>query len=228
MNQMKKQQIIISSVIFFLLGIFLLWYLLGIDLALLQKYKDNIATFIDQHYFLAILIYISAYAIISSLPIPGDFILSIAAGYFFGYRAGSLFASSAITLGSGSAFLFYRFVLKYLVPRYYATLIASLTTKHQVYDFLTIFIYRLIPFLPAFALTFGAAALSSMRFYIFLIATWLGILPLTITYVRMGKEFATLNAPQDILLRPIFIGMLIILTLFFVAPRIIRLFTKDT
>lgn len=131
-------------------------------------------------------IFVFAYAAFALLMLPGA-ILTIGAGFIFGLGWGFVAVSAGSTLGAALAFLVGRFLAR--------DKIRALTAdkpKFQQIDRAIgergarlIFLLRLSPIVP-FNLSNFFYGLTAVKFWPYVLASWLGMMPGTLAYVYFG------------------------------------------
>src|SRR5438552_1048798 len=133
-----------------------------------------------------ILIFIGVYALATVLLAPGS-ILTIGAGFAFGLSKGFLAVSAGATLGAAAAFLVARFIAREKVE---AT--AKGNEKFREIDKAIgkqgaklIFLLRLSPLIP-FNLSNYFYGLTGVKFWPYVLASWIGMMPGTFLYVYIG------------------------------------------
>src|SRR6266699_4524829 len=133
-----------------------------------------------------ILIFIGVYAVATVLLAPGS-ILTIGAGFAFGLWKGFLAVSAGATLGAAAAFLVARFIAREKVE---AT--AKGNEKFREIDKAIgkqgaklIFLLRLSPLIP-FNLSNYFYGLTGVKFWPYVLASWIGMMPGTLLYVYIG------------------------------------------
>ena len=133
-----------------------------------------------------ILIFIGVYALATVLLAPGS-ILTIGAGFAFGLSKGFLAVSAGATLGAAAAFLVARFIAREKVE---AT--AKGNEKFREIDKAIgkqgaklIFLLRLSPLIP-FNLSNYFYGLTGVKFWPYVLASWIGMMPGTLLYVYIG------------------------------------------
>jgi uncharacterized membrane protein YdjX (TVP38/TMEM64 family) len=133
-----------------------------------------------------ILIFIAVYAVATVLLAPGA-ILTIGAGFAFGLWKGFLAVSAGSTVGAALAFLVARFVARDRIEA-----MARQNEKFQGLDNAIgrqgaklIFLLRLSPVIP-FNLSNYFYGLTAVRFWPYVFASWIGMMPATFLYVYIG------------------------------------------
>lgn len=133
-----------------------------------------------------ILIFVAVYAAGTVLLAPGA-ILTIGAGFAFGFWRGFLAISAGATLGASLAFLVARFIARDKVEA-----IAQRNDKFRKIDNAIgkqgaklVFLLRLSPVIP-FNLSNYLYGLTGVRFWPHVLASWTGMMPGTLLYVYIG------------------------------------------
>ena len=128
-----------------------------------------------------------AYALVTVLMMPGS-ILTMGAGLLFGVLWGTVTVSIASTTGAAMAFLVGRFVARDWVASK-----VSGRPKFQAIDravgrqgFKIVLLTRLSPIFP-FNLLNYAYGLTGVKFWSYVLASWIGMLPGTLMYVYFGS-----------------------------------------
>lgn len=133
------------------------------------------------------LIFIAIYIVATVLLIPGS-VLTLGAGAAFGLAWGSACVSIAATIGAALAFLIGRHLTRDLVarkidrnPRF-----AAIDRAVAAEGWKVVALARLSPLFP-FTLLNYAFGLTKVRFWHYVVASWVGMLPGTIMYVYLGS-----------------------------------------
>jgi uncharacterized membrane protein YdjX (TVP38/TMEM64 family) len=133
-----------------------------------------------------IFIFIGVYAVATVLLAPGA-ILTIGAGFAFGLWKGFLAASGGATIGAALAFLVARFIARDKIEA-----IAQRNDKFRKIDNAIgrqgaklIFLLRLSPVIP-FNLSNYFYGLTAVKFWPYVVASWIGMMPGTFLYVYIG------------------------------------------
>jgi uncharacterized membrane protein YdjX (TVP38/TMEM64 family) len=133
-----------------------------------------------------IFIFIGVYAVATVLLAPGA-ILTVGAGFAFGLWKGFLAAFGGATIGAALAFLVARFIARDKIEA-----IAQRNDKFRKIDNAIgrqgaklIFLLRLSPVIP-FNLSNYLYGLTGVKFWPYVLASWLGMMPGTFLYVYIG------------------------------------------
>ena len=133
-----------------------------------------------------VVIFIIVYVIATVLFAPGS-ILTIGAGFVFGLGLGVVAVSIGSVIGAALAFLISRYVARSKIEA-----IASRNEKFKAVDRAIgeqggklVFLLRLSPLIP-FSLSNYLYGLTAVRFWPYVLASWIGMLPGTVLYVYLG------------------------------------------
>jgi uncharacterized membrane protein YdjX (TVP38/TMEM64 family) len=159
---------------------------LAMRFLLVQQWLRNFNDWVGQMGVAGIFIFIGVYAIATVLLAPGS-ILTIGAGFAFGLWKGFLAASAGATLGASLAFLVARFIARDKVEA-----IAKKNEKFSNIDDTIgkqgaklIFLLRLSPVIP-FNLSNYFYGLTGVKFWRYVLASWIGMMPATFLFVYIG------------------------------------------
>ena len=140
-----------------------------------------------DHGTIAWLAFLATYVVATVLVVPGS-ILTLAGGFLFGLPLGVALVSAGSVLGAAAAFLIGRFLARDWVaerieslPRFHALDIA---TRRD--GFMIVLLARLSPLFPFNLLNYGLG-LTGVPFRDYVLASWLGMLPITVLYVYVGS-----------------------------------------
>ena len=151
-----------------------------------QQWLRNFNDLVSQMGVAGIFIFIFVYAFATVLLAPGS-VLTIGAGFAFGLWKGFLAVSAGATLGASLAFLVARFIARGKIE--------SVSQRHEKFRKIDnaigkqgaklIFLLRLSPVIP-FNLSNYFYGLTSVEFWPYVLASWIGMMPGTFLYVYIG------------------------------------------
>jgi len=151
-----------------------------------QQWLRSFNDWVGQMGAAGIFIFIGVYAAATVLLAPGA-ILTIGAGFAFGLWKGFLAVSAGATLGASLAFLVARFIARAKIEA-----IAKGNEKFRKIDNAIgeqgaklIFLLRLSPAIP-FNLSNYFYGLTAVKFWPYVLASWIGMMPGTFLYVYIG------------------------------------------
>src|SRR5437588_10860652 len=151
-----------------------------------QQWLRSFNDWVGKMGLAGIFIFIAVYAAATVLLAPGA-ILTIGAGFAFGLWKGFLAVSAGATLGAALAFLVARFIARDKVEA-----IAKGNEKFRKIDNAIgkqgaklIFLLRLSPAIP-FNLSNYFYGLTGVKFWPYVLVSWIGMIPGTFLYVYIG------------------------------------------
>jgi len=151
-----------------------------------QQWLRNFNDWVGQMGVVGIFIFIIVYAVATVLLAPGS-VLTIGTGFAFGLWKGFVAVSAGSTLGAALAFLVARFIARDKIEA-----IAQRNEKFRRIDNAIgkrgaklILLLRLSPVIP-FNLSNYFYGLTGVRFWPYVLASWIGMMPGTFLYVYIG------------------------------------------
>lgn len=214
--------------------LFFLLYYFGINqylsYASLQQHHQKLISWTNQHYIYAAGLYMLFYIICVAVSFPGALILTLTGGLLFGLWWGVLFVVISATLGSTLIFLIVKFALNDWITKKTAGWVSKMRKGFQDNAFSYLLILRLIPLFPFWAVNI-VPALLGVKAQIFILATFLGIIPGSMIYVSIGNGLNHLfekgQAPDlKMILTPPILWPLLALALLSLMPILYKKF-KD-
>lgn len=127
------------------------------------------------------------YIFLTSLSLPVAFILGLLSGMLFDIYHAVLIVSFASSIGATLAFLLSRFLFKDYFEGIFSSQYEKINKGFMRNGVYYLYALRMIPIFPYFIinLTFG---LTTMKTGIFYIVTQIGMFPMTLLIILMGKE----------------------------------------
>src|SRR6266480_3390125 len=166
--------------------VILIGLLLAMKFLPVQQWLRSFNDWVGQMGLAGIFIFIAVYAAATVLLAPGA-ILTIGAGFAFGLWKGFLAVSAGATLGAALAFLVARFIARDKIEA-----MARRNPKFRRIDNAIgkqgaklIFLLRLSPVIP-FNLSNYFYGLTAVKFWPYVLASWIGMMPGTFLYVYIG------------------------------------------
>jgi uncharacterized membrane protein YdjX (TVP38/TMEM64 family) len=155
----------------------------------LKSFLDAIRELGPTGYALFIIVYIAATVFF----LPGS-ILTLGAGATFGLVGGFVAVSIGSTLGASASFLVGRFIARDSIAKKVKgnDRFAAIDRAVGKEGFKIVFLTRLSPIFP-FNLLNYAYGLTTVPFWHFFFASWIGMMPGTILYVYLGSAAAELG-----------------------------------
>src|SRR5206468_12317834 len=88
-----------------------------LSLEALKSNRDALLAFTNQHFALAVALYIAIYCVVVAVSLPGAAIFTLAGGFLFGSVLGTVFVNLGARTGATLAFLPARYLLRDWVER---------------------------------------------------------------------------------------------------------------
>lgn len=187
MNNKKKVNIIKFTIFIIIvsMGLFIMFknrhLIMDIDI-------DKVIKFIDEDGAMASVIYMLSYAIKPFLVIIPTNILAIISGTMFGPIRGFLFTMVGFFISGTIAFYIARILGKDFVESIIGKRLMKLDDNMEKNGFNILLMLRLPPILPFDPLSY-ACGLTKISYGEFITASLLGVMPETICYSILGKNF---------------------------------------
>jgi uncharacterized membrane protein YdjX (TVP38/TMEM64 family) len=168
------------------LAMILIALFLAMKLLPVREWLTNFNDWVGQMGATGIFVFVVVYAVATIVMAPGS-ILTIGAGFAFGLWKGFFAVSAGATLGASLAFLVARFIARDKIEA-----VAKRNEKFRRIDNAIgregaklIFFLRLSPVIP-FNLSNYFYGLTGVRFWPYVLASWIGMMPGTFLYVYIG------------------------------------------
>jgi len=159
-----------------------------LSLQSIAAHREELRQFIADNWVLALLIYAVVYVIAVALSFPAAGFLTVIGGLLFGWLAGAITTIFAATTGATIIFLAARTSLEKVLERKSGPLLNKIREGFARDAFSYLLFLRLVPLFP-FWLVNIASALAHLRLKTFVLATFLGIIPITIAFSFVGASF---------------------------------------
>jgi uncharacterized membrane protein YdjX (TVP38/TMEM64 family) len=160
---------------------FVVWWLMPVE-----QWLEQVQGSMARMGALGGLVFGLLYVVAALLFVPGS-VLTLGAGLVFGLGWGTVVASAAATTTAGAAFLITRYLARDRVAR--------LARRHEKFGAIdeavrekgwkVVALLRLSPLVP-FSVSNYLYGLTAIRFWPYLLASWVAMLPGTVLYVYLG------------------------------------------
>jgi len=157
-----------------------------LSLTFLAESHESLESFVAVHPVAAPLGFALAYTLSVAFSFPAASVLTVFAGFLFGWIGGGLLVSVAATAGATIVFLAARTALGGFLKRRVGGRAARLACGFEENAFSYLLMLRLAPIVPFWVLNI-APALFDVRLKTYVAATLLGILPATFAYAYLGE-----------------------------------------
>lgn len=156
-----------------------------VSIETLRAQRDALDAFVDDHRLAAVALYLVSFVTLILLSLPVSFVMTVAGGYLFGPTLAVPLALIAVTGGSTLFVVLTRSALGALMRDRLKGRLARLERGFKADAFNYLLVLRLTPAAPVF-LTNLAAGLVGMKLKHFALATFLGLIPVTIVFAGVG------------------------------------------
>ncbi len=157
-----------------------------LSLDYLVESRDMLKEMVAAHYFAAVLGFVAVYALATAFSFPAASILTIFAGFLFGWLVGGAAAIVGATIGATTIFIAARTAFGDFLKEKVGGKVAKLAKGFEEDAFSYLFVLRLAPIFPFFVMNIAPAMFNvSLRVYI--AATFLGIIPGGMAYAYLGQ-----------------------------------------
>jgi uncharacterized membrane protein YdjX (TVP38/TMEM64 family) len=158
----------------------------------LAEHRDFLNDLVARGGVLAAIGFIVGYAGLTALSVPGAMLMTLASGFLFGVWFGTVYALIGATLGAGAGFLAARAGLAGLAERA-GPRVQRLEAGFREDAFSYLLCLRLVPIFPFWLVNLAAGAIG-MRLWIYLTATFFGMIPGAFVYASLGNGVSALIA----------------------------------
>ena len=163
-----------------------------LSLAALADNREWLQNFVAQGGIGAVIIFILAYAGLVTLSIPVAALLSITSGLLFGCWLGAVCAVIGATLGATIVFLAVRTGAAGLVERA-GQRVRRLEAGFREDALSYLLVLRLVPIFPFWLVNLAAGAVG-LRLPVYVLATFVGMIPTSLVYASLGSGLGDLLA----------------------------------
>lgn len=165
-------------------------YLMGwqrfFTLDFLAESRDSLTAFVMARYWLSTLGFTLLYAVAVAFSFPAASILTIFAGFLFGWLTGTIMVAFGATAGATAIFLVAKSAFGNTLRNKVGGRVKSLAEGFEKDAFSYLLVLRIAPVFPFFIMNIAPALFNvSLRHYV--IATFLGILPGVLAYTYLGQ-----------------------------------------
>ncbi|WP_136523749.1 TVP38/TMEM64 family protein [Geomonas ferrireducens] len=187
-----------------------------LTLEALKANRQLLADYYASHTVGAVALFMAIYILQTAFSLPGAAVLSLAAGAVFGPLAGTVYAVAAATIGATLAFLATRYLLRDAILSRFGARLEGINRELEERGWNYLLFLRLVPLFPFFLINL-AAGLTRLPLRVFVLGTFIGIIPGGFVFVNAGASLATINSLSDVA-SPRVLGSFALLGLFALLP----------
>ncbi len=159
----------------------------------LEKHREALMVLVAEHGFAAVLGFIAIYAVMVAFSIPGALVMTVTSGFLFGTLGGAACSVVGATLGSIALFLAARTAIGGLLRDKAGPALAKMKAGFQEDALSYLLVLRLVPLFP-FWLVNLVPAILGISLKVFVIGTFLGIIPGSLVYASVGNGLGAIFA----------------------------------
>lgn len=179
-------------------------------------------TAVSENFTLTVIAYMAVYIAAVALSLPGAVWLSLAGGLMFGTFAGGLIIITAATVGACGLFMAARYITGDALRAKAGPALVKFEANFNRDAWSYMLILRLLPIFPFFIVNLGAA-LVGVRFSVFAITTFFGIMPGSFVFASIGNGISVLLKAGErpdlaVMTQPAIIGPLVALAVLSAMP----------
>lgn len=167
-----------------------------LSLSGLIQQREMLAGFINENFLLSVLGFGAVYALAVALSFPAASLLTIAAGFLFGWLFGGLTVVVAATIGATALFMAARTAFGQAIAEKAGPTLKKLLEGFKKDGFNYLLFLRLTPIFP-FTLVNIAPALANLPLRSYVLATFFGIAPGTFAYAFVGSGLDSVIMAQE-------------------------------
>jgi uncharacterized membrane protein YdjX (TVP38/TMEM64 family) len=172
-----------------LVAILIAFFAFGLeDYATFEALKNNRETllaFVRDNFVLAVLIYVVGYAVLTAASVPVASLVTVAGGFLFGIWLGTFLTVLAATLGSTVLFVLARTAFGEVLRQRAGPYVRRMEEGFRENQVSYMLFLRLVPIFPFFAVNLAPAFLG-VSTAVFVVTTFVGIIPGTAVYTIVG------------------------------------------
>jgi uncharacterized membrane protein YdjX (TVP38/TMEM64 family) len=192
----------------------------------LHRHREQLQALTRLHPVLSVLGYVGAYTLAVAVSLPVALFMTLTGGFLFGPWVGGLAAATGCTLGGTGVFLVCRTAVGDVLRRRAGPTVAKIQDGVRQDAFSYILVLRLLPVMPLWLVNL-ALGFIEIPLRTFMLATFLGILPVSLIYAGLGSGLGRMFAKgirPDLhaVMRPEVILALVGLALLGLAPLVVR------
>ncbi len=163
----------------------------------IQAQKEDLQTYIKDYPVWSAVSFTLIYTLCVALSLPIATILTLLGGFLFGLLKGTLLVVTGATAGATIIFIIARTSLG-MTLREKAGGLYQKVEKNMKKNMVSYLLFmRLVPIFP-FVLVNILPALFNISIKVFVLTTFIGILPGSAVYVYFGQQFGSINSLSDL------------------------------
>jgi len=178
--------------------------------------REMLISYVEKHYipsvFLFCLVYVS-----TAFFVPGTLVLTIGAGFLFGFVPGTLYSIMGSSLGAFLAFLTSRYLIGSWIQNKFIHQLSGFNQEIARHGINYLLAFRIFPFLPFFVVNY-IAGIAHISTWTFIWTTFLGMLPGTIVCTFAGRQLGVITSPDEIFSTEVIMSLVLLALLILLPP----------
>ncbi|MGI9480896.1 MAG: TVP38/TMEM64 family protein [Hyphomicrobiales bacterium] len=167
-----------------------------LSLSKVAEHRDSLRQYVDENLVMALLAYAGIYIAIVAFSLPGGAAATIAGGFLFGWFPAGSVTIFAATIGATALFLAARTSLGDVLREKAGPAVRKLADGFKENAFSYMLFLRLVPAFP-FWLVNLAPAFLGVPLGVYVVATFIGIIPGTFAFAFVGAGLDSVIAAQQ-------------------------------
>jgi len=227
----KKYIVRLSILAVIVVGIILLFRFTAVGSYLnpanLEENKDALFERVQEHYAVAVVLYILLYVAVVAFSIPGATVLTLLGGFFFGgisgiagVALGTLYVNIGATTGAFLVFLAARYFLGDMVHEKYGDRLERFNRELDENGKNYLLTMRFIPIFPFWLINL-MSGVARVKPITFVWTTALGIIPGSAVYNYVGYAFGSVGGESQTVIRNVVIA-LVALAVISLVPVVLK------
>ena len=156
-----------------------------LSLDTLQSQREFLASFVSEHFLIALASYVAVYMTATVLMVPGALWITISGGFLFGLATGSLATVAGATMGASILFQAARTSIGAALRERAGPFLQKMEAGFREDALSYMFALRFLPVVP-FPVANVAPALLGARFGQYVLTTAVGVIPGVLAYTWLG------------------------------------------
>ena len=195
-----------------------------LSLEYLAGARESLRATVDGNLFLSALSFVGLYALAVAFSFPAASVLTVFAGFLFGWLLGGALTAVAATIGATALFLAAKTAFGDTLREKAGPRVKKLAEGFKENAFSYLLALRLAPVFPFFVINI-APALFGVKLRDYVVATFVGILPGTFAYAYLGQGLDSVLAAASASGESVSIGDLVTpqITIAFLALGLVAL-----
>lgn len=153
----------------------------------IQQNRLALNEWVDANFIFASTLYIASYIIVVALSLPFGLVLTVTGGFIFGLVTGTILTVLGATLGASLLFWLARTTFGVILEKKAGKWTKTVQKGFEKGEVSYLFLIRLVPIIPFFIANIVPALLKT-RFKLYVLTTFLGIIPGSLVYSSIGHQ----------------------------------------